>query len=131
VTELLDWSDVTFTIDGQPISFTNAEWSCKAEPERAPLVSKTYEATIETTIPGSPPDFAALFREPPGASAATLAKRVKYGGRKGRSAWRRLLKRAPEVVLSTGLVRLRGRAAMLDETEILVRMSGRSGRGRR
>jgi len=129
------YTSATFTIDGVAFPVEDCIFERKPEPEYgcdlSPLYAP-YEVNIEIPVKGSIDDFAALIhREPPGASAVTLARRVKYGGRKGRSAWRRLLKRAPSVELDTGLVRLRGRAVTLDETEIMVQMSGRSGRGRR
>lgn len=90
--------------------------------------------TFETSIPISGfESFAALLRnDPPGASATTLARRVRYGGRKGRSAMRRLFARAvpTELATSDGM-RFRGRMVMVNETEMRMRMSQRSGRGKR
>ena len=83
------------------------------------------DITIEVTVPiEGPHAFAALFQqEPAGASAQTLAKRVRYGGRKGRSAMRRLLARAAPVEFAMGPaeLRFRGRCTMINEGEVVVR----------
>lgn len=83
--------------------------------------------TVEATIPmrGGWDDFAKLVHPQPfGASPATLARRVKYGGRKGRSAIRRLFARALPVEMATEYLRFRGRAVMLDESEMRIRLYG-------
>jgi len=81
--------------------------------------------TIECSVPiAGPEDFAALFhREPAGASGETLAKRAKYGGRKGRRALRRMLARALPVEIEFGprpYQRMRGKYVMVGE-EILIK----------
>lgn len=52
----------------------------------------TYEATGEVTMSRASVDRLLDALTPPirGATDAVLARRVQYGGRKGRSAWRRL-----------------------------------------
>ena len=83
------------------------------------LRREAYVATAECTVPVGA--IEALFpRAPAGASHATLVKRMRYGGRKGRSARRRLMARALPIVLTTGYLRYRGRAAFLDETEAVM-----------
>ena len=60
----------------------------------APVPPPCYEASCEMTVPASSVQdlLDAIFPRPKGASDATLARRVSYGGRKGRSAMRRLLR---------------------------------------
>ena len=104
-----DVSDFTYEID-----------SAKYAEERATIQSsESYSATADMIVPAATFDF--LFpREPAGASHATLVKRMRYGGRKGRSARRRLLARALPMNLNAGHLRYRGKATFLDEGEILM-----------
>lgn len=126
----MNWSDISFTIDGHPID-VDMTYEAKPEPEYGMDLSvfsvfrqQACEATAECTIPMASFDaFASLFhREPVGASHATLAKRVRYGGRKGRSARRRLFARALPLEMTSAHGTFRGKGIMLDETEMIVRM---------
>lgn len=83
------------------------------------LRGETCSVTGECIVPVGALDFL-LPAEPAGASHETLVKRMRYGGRKGRSARRRLLAKALPIDLMTERLRYRGRATFLDETEALV-----------
>lgn len=109
---------------------TDLSWSRK-EPDYgcdlSSLRGEPISVTAECKIPGTLEAFARLFRkEPPGASANTLARRVRYGGRKGRRALERLFDRALPIVFTTDLgVSLHGRAVIIDPENIHVRLRGR------
>lgn len=122
---------MTMTIDGVEVPFTSFNYQ-RREPDygfdlRSVLAPASF--SFETTIPMKDglEGFASLFRrEPVGASYATLARRVRYGGRKGRSAMRRLFARALPIELSTADGdRFVGRAVMLDETQMILRARSR------
>lgn len=126
------YSYASFTIDGEDVPLS--ELSDLKYRERVPdygcdltsLRLPSYTVTAECTVPmKSFEAFASMFRrEPPGASALTLARRVKYGGRKGRSALRRLFKRALPIEMSMANgTRFHGKAVVLDETEMRVRLT--------
>jgi hypothetical protein len=124
----LEWygSDVSLTLDGvrydgpQSIEY-------REEPEYgfdvSSLIRKpSVTASVEFTMPGALEAFAGLFkREPVGASMETLVRRVRYGGRKGRSAMRRLFARALPIEMTSGISRFRGKAVFLEDGEIQVR----------
>lgn len=121
------YSAMSVTIDGKPIDAIDIDYR-SIEPEYGTSLfslvrREPCSASIECTVPmSSVADFASLFRsEPVGASYATLARRVTYGGRKGRSAMRRLLKRALPINVRTEQAWFRGRAVMLNDTEMLIR----------
>lgn len=85
----VQWSDVSFTLGGEPF----------------PMSSGVYEYV--------------------GASHTTLVRRVGYGGRKGRSALRRLFERALPIFFTTNEgARLRGCAVSMSETDFAVRLHG-------
>lgn len=124
-------------IDGKPMgeisdfsySIKHNENSGKAivEPEFS-LGGGDFKTTVSCIVPAAsviPLDQLMFPREPAGASHETLVKRLRYGGRKGRSARRRLLARGLNVMLNTGRHRVRGRAAMLDGNEILMKVKRR------
>ncbi len=99
------YSDVSFTLDGVPFPAESVSITRKTSTSQAvDWVSRgqqTYEASC--TVDLAPGAFEALVaaltpRQPPGASIGTLAKRALYGGRKGRSAYRRILARGYEGV---------------------------------
>ncbi len=84
--------------------------------------------SFETTIPyaGGFAAFAEMLRnDPPGASPKTLVRRVAYGGRKGRSALRRLFARALPIEIATEHMRMRGRCVMLSEVDLHIKASSR------
>lgn len=84
--------NATVTINGKPLEFSSLEWSSK-EPEPKPLVRASYSATWTTTVTGKVARawFGLLESlERRHQLAVRLRRRLRYGGRKGRSAARRL-----------------------------------------
>lgn len=122
------YSATSFTVNGEPIDAINIDYRSR-DPNYGIDMSMFRQAScvasIDCTIPlGSIENFGLLFhRQPAGASYATLARRVKYGGRKGRSAMRRLLHKALPINVRTKHAWFRGRAVMLNETEMLIKAS--------
>lgn len=115
--------DMSFSIDGHDIPISGASYNYRA-PDGDDLPMLRREATAEYTIPLDSFAFSSLFfkREPSGASQATLVRRLRYGGRKGRSARRRLLAMALPIEIAYAHGKMHGRGIMLDETEMLVRL---------
>lgn len=129
----MNWSDAEITIGGVKMPAGEIFYGWNREPDYGVDMSSFYpsEVTFETTVAVDIEAFAGLFpRKPHGASELTLAKRVKYGGRKGRSALRRLLGSALPIELTTvdwPPVRMHGKAVFLSEREIMIEMRGRRG----
>lgn len=140
------YDNVFVMIDGKPIGpggeqvtltrESRGEYGVDMSPfyaERMEGMQKAKPVTIECSVPISgPEDFAALFhREPPGASMQTLAKRAKYGGRKGRRAMRRMLDRALPTDIQFGphwWQRMRGKIVMIGEEIVIKAHVPRRGR---
>lgn len=105
-----------------------SSYEVKREPDYgcdfSSLRKEPTEISVECSVPvESMGDFAMLLpREPAGASHATLVRRVHYGGRKGRSALRRLFAKALPIEMTTEFLRFEGSAVLLDETEMRVRL---------
>lgn len=95
------FSDVTLTLNGKPFP-GEAIYDQDEIPKGAVL---SYTATAHMTLDGEGASrlLDVLTPRNRGASDATLARRVEYGGRKGRSAMRRL--RAKGFV---GILRING-----------------------
>jgi len=86
-------AEVEVTLCGERFSVTDLTIGRKDLSEVEAFSPKKYEATFETTISGEGYQALVDALTPPqrGPTDVTLARRVVYGGRKGRSAWRRLL----------------------------------------
>ena len=94
-----NWSDVTLTVGGVPLDVSNVSYTEKRDAGVAELRTAFYEATGSFQITAeafhdlSDAIAGVLRARTRGASDATLARRVFYGGRKGRRALRRLYDR--------------------------------------
>ncbi len=97
--EVFEWTNVTFTLGGAPfpvehVAFTRKPYDPKTNAIDIVGLHPKYEAKGEFTCTlDATAGWGLLNLWPPlprGASNMTLARRMKYGGRKGRSAWRRL-----------------------------------------
>jgi hypothetical protein len=128
---------ISLTIDGrtyeQPAEISvertaRADYGCDLRALRREPTSVSIECTVPLTSPG---DFAELFGrpEPPGASYTTLARRARYGGRKGRRALQRMLARALPIELawSPWSPRFVGRCVMVGD-EVVIKASSRGRR---
>lgn len=90
----MNYSDVSVTIGGQRIETVDFAYGRDDDREEAaPTTQRSYEATCVMDIDRADIDRLLYMLTPPrrGVHDWTLAKRSRYGGRKGRSAWRRLL----------------------------------------
>ncbi len=125
----------SFTFNGISVPITDADYRFKTSDVEPGYGLDTFSLirrepttiSVEATIPiaGGWDAFAKLIRnDPPGASSRTLARRVGYGGRKGRSALRRLFARALPVAMATDRARFHGRAVMVSETDMRIRLRG-------
>lgn len=93
MTDVVEWTDMRITLGGEPFPVEHVTY------ERKPLNPMPIgriergEYTVEASmLMSGASNFLENFFPPPpkGATNMTLAKRVSYGGRKGRSALRRL-----------------------------------------
>jgi hypothetical protein len=99
------WSDVSIRIDGKTLDgvYDVGVDYAGSDADGAPSTPRSYACSATFEISGreaeafslawtiaTSRDFAALRRHFPGAAIGVLQRRVKYGGRKGRSALRRL-----------------------------------------
>ena len=103
--DVMEWSgtDVTVTIGGEPIVFDSASFTERTTKLCEDLKGAFYAAStsIEITAEAFRNLLNALNPRYLGASDLTLARRVFYGGRKGRSALRRLFVRGYGAVAMT------------------------------
>lgn len=120
------WESVSFSLNGQ--DFPMGEVSVG----RRPLADEdvlarssfgTYEVNVSAVVPSAAFDFTALMPRRPGASDESLVRRVRYGGRKGRSALRRLFRQSAPVQMAYGPVLVWGRCVMLEPGEMVFRMN--------
>lgn len=127
---VFDADKVVMKIDGHEVrGLTKIAYEREPEPQYGfnlhdLLPDLPTSISVDTEVPIEGLDaFVELLkpREPPGASPSILARRVKYGGRKGRRALRRLYQRTPSIEMTVGAFLLRGRMVMLDEQTIAVR----------
>lgn len=122
------WSDVSFTLNGDPFPMTSGVYSSKSEYgfDTKAFLPEKYEVNVTVPVKLDELTLAGLFGGAPmGASHKTLVRRVGYGGRKGRSALRRLFERALPIFFTTNEgARLRGRAVSMSETDFEVRLHG-------
>jgi hypothetical protein len=100
VSDLQLYDSCYVTIDGEPIGTpvdaVRVETHASYGVDMSAFRPEPLNVSIECTVPldGRLDEFASLYRrEPPGASYATLARRARYGGRKGRRALQRMLAR--------------------------------------
>lgn len=107
------------TFNGVPMGgITDISWKQDRSETAAALPSATFSGEITMTLDATS-GFLDRFFPRPGASDATLARRVRYGGRKGRSALKRLFAKASPVEISAGDLRIRGRAVFLNDGEMV------------
>ncbi len=93
MTEVCNWTDLRITLGGEPFPVEHVTFERKPlNPMPIGRVERgeyTFEASM--LMSGASNFLENFFPLPPkGATNMTLAKRVSYGGRKGRSALRRL-----------------------------------------
>ena len=83
--------NVTLIIDGASVPIEGVSWE-RAREASAPITTRRYEASGTITLPRGAFGRLRYVLAPvtSNASAPTLARRVMYGGRKGRRALRRL-----------------------------------------
>ncbi len=119
--------DISFTLDG--VEFSGVSSLVFTSRERVPEIVPTprawrvtCSATFAMTDGWRALLDALLPPEPAGASHATLVRRLWYGGRKARSARRRLLARGAAIVMTTASgARVRGQAAIVSENTMIMR----------
>lgn len=89
------WSDASLTINGEPMAVESVTYGEIVEKVQRDLKPVFYETSATFTVAASAIRdlLDALMPRYRGASDGTLARRVFYGGRKGRSALRRLYAR--------------------------------------
>lgn len=120
------WEGISFSLNGQdfPVGEVSVERRPLADDAIIARASTgTYEVNVSASVPSSSFDFSAFMPRRHGASDETLVRRVRYGGRKGRAALRRLFKRAAAVQMAYGPVLVWGRCVFLDTDEMVFRMS--------
>lgn len=119
--------DVSFTIDGvdyamRDVTIEQEQVGILPHAEIPPPPPRMFEgvATMHVHKGGIDKFLEALSPKPKGASFNTLVNRLKYGGRKGRSAWRRLWKHhsMPVKAFTPNMLVWRGRCLVLDPYEI-------------